>query len=94
MVFVSHFIRGFGLPVSAFMREFLDAFKIQPHHLPANGMAVLSSLAAFTEGYLGIAASRDIFSKYFSLTAQKVPDPTKAPADKLLTEVGCAMIKP
>ena len=57
LVFVSHFIRGFGLPVSTFMREFLDEFKIQPHHLPANGMAILSSLTAFTEGYLGIAAS-------------------------------------
>ena len=76
------------------MGEFFDLYKIQPHYLPANGMATLSSLVVFTEGYLGIAASRDIFSKYFNLTAQKVPDPSKAPADKAFTEVGCAMIKP
>src|SRR4051812_36664597 len=33
VVFVAHFERGFGLPVSTFLREFLDFHQLQPHHL-------------------------------------------------------------
>ncbi|KAK1667849.1 hypothetical protein QYE76_056008 [Lolium multiflorum] len=34
VVFLAHFERGFGLPVSEFFRKFLDFYELQPHHLP------------------------------------------------------------
>ena len=43
VVFVAHFERGFGLPSSAFFRNFLDKFLLQPHQLPANAVLTLSS---------------------------------------------------
>jgi hypothetical protein len=54
VVFVSHFKRGFGLPVSDFFRDFLDTYDLQPHHLPANAVMILSAFAAFCEGFAGI----------------------------------------
>ena len=62
MVFVAHFQRGFGLPVSAFFRSFLDKFGLQVHHLPANAITTLSCIVSFSEGYLGLKATVDLFS--------------------------------
>ena len=33
VIFRSHFLRGFGFPVSGFFRSFLDCYHLQPHHL-------------------------------------------------------------
>jgi hypothetical protein len=54
VVFISHFERGFALPASDFFRDFLDTYGLQPHHLPANAVMILSAFAAFYEGYAGI----------------------------------------
>jgi hypothetical protein len=54
VVFISHFERGFALPVSDFFQDFLDHYDLQPHHLPANAVMILSAFAAFCEGYAGI----------------------------------------
>ena len=54
VVFLAHFHRGFGLPCSSFLREFLNRFKLQPHHIPPNAFVYLSSFASFFEGYLGL----------------------------------------
>ena len=54
VVFVAHFERGFGLPASDFMRNFLNKFRIQPHHLPSNAITTLSAYVSFSEGYLGL----------------------------------------
>jgi hypothetical protein len=54
VVFISHFERGFALPVSDFFRDFLENYSLQPHHLPANAVMILSAFAAFCEGYAGI----------------------------------------
>ena len=54
VVFVAHFERGFGLPVSDFMKRFFVKFGVQPHHLPANAITTLSAYASFVEGYLGV----------------------------------------
>ena len=48
VVFLMHFERGFGLPVSDFFRGFLDFFGLQPHHLPANAIVSLSAFSSFT----------------------------------------------
>ena len=42
VVFLSHFQRGFGLPVSDFFSAFLQRYGLQPHHLPANAIFHLS----------------------------------------------------
>jgi hypothetical protein len=54
VIFISHFERGFGLPVSDFFWDFLDTYDLQPHHLPANAVMILSAFAAFCEGFAGI----------------------------------------
>src|SRR4051794_41411436 len=52
VVFLAHFEHGFGLPVSTFFREFLDFHRLQPHHLAANFMMILSGFVTLCEGYL------------------------------------------
>ena len=65
MSFFAHFERGFGLPVSDFMHNFLNKFRLQPHHLPANAITTLSAYVSFSEGYLGLWPSINLWSKYF-----------------------------
>ena len=45
VVFLAHFMRGFGLPASDFLRDFMRKFQVQPHHLPANVFVFLSGFA-------------------------------------------------
>jgi hypothetical protein len=54
VVFAAHFSHGFGLPVSPFFHSFLDFFALQPHHLGANVVLVLSCFVSFCEGYAGL----------------------------------------
>jgi hypothetical protein len=46
VVFYDHFPRGFALPASCFLRQFLDHFHMQPHHI---------------EAYLGIWPNVELF---------------------------------
>ena len=57
VVFTSHFARGFGLPASTFLRNFLDYYHLQLHHLGANAIMLLAAFATFCEGYLGVRPS-------------------------------------
>ena len=75
VVFVAHFERGFGLPASPFFRAFLNKFHLQPHHLPANAITTLSACVSFSEGYLGLWPTVELWAKYFQLRKQSVPDP-------------------
>jgi hypothetical protein len=54
VVFYDHFPRGFALPASDFLRQFLDHFHLQPHHIGANAMMTLAPFATLCEAYLGI----------------------------------------
>jgi hypothetical protein len=54
VVFISHIERGFAPPVSDFFQDFLNHYDLQPHHLPANAVMILSAFATFCEGYVGI----------------------------------------
>jgi hypothetical protein len=54
VVFFDHFPRGFALPVSNFLRQFMDNFHLQPDHIGANAMMTLAVFAALCEAYLGI----------------------------------------
>ena len=42
VVFRSHFLRGFGLPASGFLRSFLEFYNLQPHEV---GVGQAPSLA-------------------------------------------------
>jgi hypothetical protein len=70
VVFISHFERGFALPVSDFFWDFLNHYDLQPHHLPANAVMILSAFAAFCEGYAGIEPFVQAWAKYFQLCKQ------------------------
>jgi hypothetical protein len=67
--FCSHFERGFGLPASPFFRSFLEFFGLQPHHLGANAVMVLSAFVTFCEGYIGVWPTVDTSAKFFYFKA-------------------------
>jgi len=94
VVFTSHFDRGFGLPISIFFRQFLDRFEIQPHHLPANAIVVISAFVTFCEAYLGLLPTPTIFSKFFYLRPNVLPDRDIPAGQKPLTQCGSAMVSP
>ncbi|KAK1611815.1 hypothetical protein QYE76_035488 [Lolium multiflorum] len=72
VVFLAHFERGFGLPTSDFFRQFLDFYKLQPHHLPGNAIFYLSCYATFMEAYMGLRPTRETFARFFSLRINSV----------------------
>jgi hypothetical protein len=61
VVFYDHFPRGFTLPASNFLRQFMDHFHLQPHHIRANAMMTLAAFAALCEVYLGIWPNVELF---------------------------------
>jgi hypothetical protein len=81
VVFIAHFERGFGLPASDFFRDFLDTYDLQPHHIPANAVMILSAFAAFCEGFTGIEAFTQAWAKYFQLQKQVVQEPPRGKDD-------------
>jgi hypothetical protein len=72
VVFYDHFPRGFALPASSFMRQFLDHFHLQPHHIGANTMMVLSTFATLCEAYLGIWPNIELFHRLIFFKTQTV----------------------
>jgi hypothetical protein len=81
VVFIAHFERGFGLPASDFFRDFLDTYDLQPHHIPANVVMILSAFATFCEGFAGIEAFTQAWAKYFQLRKQVVQEPPRGKDD-------------
>jgi hypothetical protein len=81
VVFIAHFERGFGLPASDFFRDFLDTYGLQPHHIPANVVMILSAFAAFCEGYAGIEPFSQAWAKYFQLRKQVIQEPPRSKDD-------------
>jgi hypothetical protein len=76
VVFYDHFPQGFALPASCFLRQFLDHFHLQPHHIGANAMMTLAAFAALCEAYLGIWPNVELFRRliYFKTqTAETIP---------------------
>ena len=74
VILLAHFERGFGLPISDFVSNFLERFGLQPHHLPANAITHLSAYIAFTEGYLGLWHTIDTWAKFYGFRTQVLPD--------------------
>ena len=65
MVFRSHFLRGIGLPVSAFFRSWLEFYQLQPHHLTPNAVVLLSAFVTLCEGYLGVLPTLELWGEFF-----------------------------
>ena len=57
----SHFLHGFGLPVSSFLCLFLTFYKVQPHHLTLNMVLLLSAFVTLCEGYLGVLPTLELW---------------------------------
>ena len=65
VVFRSHFLRGVGLPVSAFFRSWLEFYQLQPHHLTPNAVVLLSAFVTLCEGYLGVLPTLELWGEFF-----------------------------
>ncbi|KAK1685581.1 hypothetical protein QYE76_046429 [Lolium multiflorum] len=91
VVFLAHFERGFGLPASPFFWEFLDFYKLQPHHLPGNAIFYLSCYATFMEAYIGIRPTRETFARFFCLRINSVQG-KEIPKPKPPVECGSCIV--
>ncbi|KAK1603170.1 hypothetical protein QYE76_018782 [Lolium multiflorum] len=72
VVFLAHFERGFDLPASDFFRQFLDFYKLQPHHLPGNAIFYLSCYVTLMEAYIGLLPTKEAFARFFCLRINSV----------------------
>jgi hypothetical protein len=76
VVFYDHFPRGFALPASDFLRQFMDHFHLQPHHIGENAMMTLAAFAALCEAYLGVWPNVELFRRlicFKTQTADSIP---------------------
>ena len=94
VVFLSHFQRGFGLPVSDFFHDWLNTDELQPHYLPANAITSLSAFASTIEGYAGLWPMKELWNRFFGLHRNVIPNIQLDPEDKQLTQFGAASISP
>ena len=65
VIFRSHFLRGFGLPASGFLRSFLEFYNLQPHHLTPNAVMLLSAFVSLCEGFLGLLPTLELWGEFF-----------------------------
>ena len=87
-MFYSHFDRGFALPLNTYARSVMEFFMLQPHHLPANAILIMSCVGACLEAYVGIGATKDIFAKYFFFVRMNLHK------TKTAVECGAAAVQP
>jgi hypothetical protein len=92
-MFIAHFERGSGFPMLDFFRDFLDTYDLQPHHIPANVVMILSAFTAFCEGFTGIEAFTQAWAKYFQLRKKVVQEPPRSKDDppEMAQEKDCPM---
>jgi hypothetical protein len=65
VISIAYFEQVFGLLASDFFWDFLDTYELQPHHILANAVMILSAFAAFCEGFAGIEPFSQAWAKYF-----------------------------
>ena len=65
VVFRSHFLRGIGLPVSAFFHSWLEFYQLQPHHLTPNTVVLLFAFVTLCEGFLGVLPTLEFWGEFF-----------------------------
>jgi hypothetical protein len=71
--FVSFHERGFGVPVSRFMRAILHNYGVELHNLSPNSISQAAIFVAVCEGYLGIAPHWDLWTHLFSAELFALP---------------------
>ncbi|KAK1644138.1 hypothetical protein QYE76_061943 [Lolium multiflorum] len=91
VVFNAHFERGFGLSASNFFRQFLDFYKLQPHHLLGNAIFYLSCFFSFMEAYIGLLPTIEAFAHFFCLRINSVQG-KDIPKPKPPTQCGSCII--
>ncbi|KAE8769262.1 40S ribosomal protein S5-1 [Hordeum vulgare] len=70
VVFGTHFLVGFGLPVSLFLRHFLDYYGLQMHHLGVNSVLFIACFVKLCKAYLGIHPFPSFYHHFFNFRAQ------------------------
>ena len=83
VIFRSHFLRGLGLPASAFFRSFLDFYQLQPHHLTPNTVVLLSASSRCARAFLGfspLSSSRGNSSRASSAPSSRACPPPAEPS--------------
>jgi hypothetical protein len=81
IVFIAHFEWSFGLPALDFFWDFLDTYDLQPHHILANTVMILSAFTIFCEGFAGIEPFSQAWAKYFQLQKQVLQEPPQSKDD-------------
>ncbi|KAE8812778.1 hypothetical protein D1007_10106 [Hordeum vulgare] len=69
VVFGTHFLVGFGLPVSRFVGQFLEFYGFKMHDLGPNSVLYLPCFATLCEGYLGFWPFPSLFRLFFHFRA-------------------------
>jgi hypothetical protein len=64
--FIAFHERGFGVPVSRFMRALLHHYRVELHNLNPNSIAQAAIFAAVCEGFLRIEVHWDLWTHLFS----------------------------
>jgi hypothetical protein len=65
--FIPFHERGFGVPVSRFMRALLHYYGVELHNFNPNSIAQAAIFAAVCEGFLGIDPHWDLWTHLFSI---------------------------
>ncbi|KAE8805574.1 hypothetical protein D1007_18240 [Hordeum vulgare] len=71
LIFASHFLVGFELPASSFLRHFLQSFGLQIHHVGVNVVLYITCFITMCEAYLGNRPFSTFFPHFFYLCSQK-----------------------
>jgi hypothetical protein len=66
----------------------MEFYHLQPHHIPANAILIMSCVATCLEAYVGIGATKEIFAKYFFLVQMNLH------GTKTAVECGAAAVQP
>jgi hypothetical protein len=77
--------RGLALPASDSVRELLDFYRLEIHHLTSNGILHIANFVHFFEAFLGIDPSFPFFRFLFRVKAQ--------PSENFVKVVGGAEIQ-
>ncbi|KAE8800371.1 hypothetical protein D1007_24147 [Hordeum vulgare] len=70
VVFGTHFLVGFGLPGSCFLRQFLEFYGLEPHHLGPNSVLYLACFATLCKVYQGFSPCPSFFYHFFLFHAE------------------------
>ncbi|KAE8819961.1 hypothetical protein D1007_02140 [Hordeum vulgare] len=70
IVFDTHFVVGFGLPASRFLRQFLEFYGLLMHHLEPNSVLYHACFTTLCEAYLSFWPFPSLFRLFLHFRAQ------------------------